>query len=89
MDVRNQLRISQEDAECGRNVFVTIPDNPFDFLARKGNKKKVPRHCLGISSKINVQYRAAVVLALELKYQHQLLIARRLLEEETGDPVAQ
>ena len=67
---------------------MTIPDNPLDFLARKGNKK-VPQHCLSISSKINVQHRAAVVLALELEYQHQLLIARRLLEEETGDPVAQ
>ena len=67
---------------------MTIPDNPLDFLARKGIKK-VPQHYLGISSKINVQYRAAVVLALELEYQHQLLIARRLLEEETGDPVAQ
>lgn len=32
------------------------------------------------SSKLNVQHRAAVVVALELENQHQLLIAIRLLE---------
>ena len=58
-------------------------------FSRKIGYKKAVSPDLGISSKIKVQCRAAVVLVLGFEYQHQLMIARRLLEEETGDPVAQ
>ena len=58
------------------------------FSRKIGYKKAVSPDWASVP-KIKIQCRAAVVLVLELEYQHQLLIARRLLEEETGDPVAQ
>ena len=61
-----------------KHEFMTIPDNRWDFLARNGINR--PSTLPGHKSKINVQYGAAVVLALVLEYQHQLLIARRLLK---------
>ena len=63
-----------------KNEFMTIPDSRWDFLARKGINR--PPTLPGHQSKIDVQCGAAVVLALVLEYQHQLLIARRLLKEK-------
>ena len=40
---------------------------------------------LGITSKMNVHRRAAVVLALHLEYQYQLLIVRRRIKLRRGD----
>ena len=59
--------------------FLNMFDNSFDFPLRYVYNGLHP--CLGISSQMDVQRRAAVVLALELEYQHQLLIIaeRRLI----------
>ena len=65
---------------------MTIPDKSVGFSLKKGYKK--PLALPGHQFQMNVQRRVAVVLALELEYQYQLLIAQRLLEEETA-PVTQ
>ena len=67
------LRIIYESC-TNKGKFVAVLDNSWDLLSTIRYKMPFTIYpCLGITSKINVYRRAAVVLALHLECQYQLL----------------